>query len=808
MFVSLNWIKQYVDLPVDLKAEDLAERLTVAVVEVEGVSYQAKDYEKMAVAEVLDIVKHEQADKLQVLKVDAGPNGKLQVVCGAGNVYKGMKGVLALPGAMVKWHGQGELMALEQTKIRGVESFGMLCASEEIGLTGEFNNDGVIELPANLKNGIAISKALGLNDVIIEIDNKSLTNRPDLWGHYGIAREISALYGLKLKQIPLAEFKAGKAIDLKVKVEEPELCPRYQALAMSGIKIAPSPFWLKNLLKSAGLRPVNNIVDITNYVMLELGQPLHAFDRRNVKNDGIVVKRADSKEFFSTLDGVKRQLDNSMLLISDSEKTLAVAGVMGGENSQIVEDTSEIIIESANFEPTSVRKTSVKLGLRTDASSRFEKSLDPTLTELAIKRVISLIKEIIPEASASSPIVDANNFETRDLVIELGLDFLAKRLGKEIPKKEIIRILESLFFKVKDSGEVLKVAVPSFRATKDISLPEDLVEEVARIYGYDNIEPALPLADMNPAASASPAFYFLAKIKNFLAYGLGATEIYNNSLVSAAQIDLASGQKEKHLELANYLNPDQQYLRSSLLEGLLKNLEDNIRFSKSLNLFEAGRVFSSGKGDFAFDNSNKEFLCNQPLMLAGLLYGAQDPFLKVKGMVEQLLDHVDVAFNWNAKAKSPQPFLNPEAYLEITVGGEIAGWIGLDSPATQTKLNLRQSIALWQLEPDVLLKYSAERIKYLPSPKYPGMTYDFSVIVPEKSAWADIRGEVLNASPLIIRAELFDTYRISSLGADKKSLSFHVNLQDENKTLTSEEGDRAKEKISSALVKKFKAEIR
>jgi len=800
MKISLNWIKQYVDLPHDLTPEDLADRLTVSTVEVEEVIFQAEEYSNMVVGEILDIVDHPQADKLKVLKVNAGSeNCELQVICGATNIYKGMKSVLALTGARIKWHGEGNWMELNKTKIRGVESEGMLCAPEEVGLTGEFDVSGVIELKDG-KPGQPISDVLGLNDVIFEIDNISITHRPDLWGHYGMAREIAALYNLKLKDLTEIKIKESNEVKLEVKVENPELCPRYQALAIGKVKIQPSPFWLKQLLKSVGVRPINNIVDITNYVMLKLGQPIHAFDRRQILNNSIFIKTAKDGDNFTTLDEQERQLNISMLMIADAEKDLAIAGIMGGKASGIVDDTTEIIIESANFNPISVRKTSVALGLRTDASARFEKSLDPCLTEIALNTVARLIFELNPEAEAISKIIDVNNTKTKEIEIELSYDLLFKRLGQEIPRKEVVQILEKLEFKVKEKGDILIVKVPSFRATKDISIPEDLVEEVARIYGYDNIQPKMPLVGMQ-AVGDSADYKVIQQAKDFLAYGLGATEVYNYSFVSEQQIKLLGLEVDHHLELANYLTPNQRYLRLNLFEGLVKNMQNNLRASEEVNFFEVGRIFSKEKGEYATDNQKKDFLIHQPQSLAGLMYGKEkNIFLKAKGLVEQLLEYLGLAYTYNSDAETQQPFLNKAMYLEIMVGEDVLGFI--------SGLKVNNSAVVWQLNLDVVSKYTADKIKYQSLPKYPGMVYDFSIIVPISTVWADLRKEVMEVSKLVKKVELFDTYKIEALGPDLTSLSFHVNLLDENKTLTSAEGDKVKEKIYIMLKKKFTAEIR
>ena len=506
------------------------------------------------------------------------------------------------------------------------------------------------------------------------------------------------------------------------------------------------------------------------------------------------------------------------IMIADKEKSLAIAGIMGGQISQINETTKTIILESANFDPVGVRRASVRLGLRTDASARFEKSLDPQMTEIALNAVARLVFELNPEAEVISKIIDVNNVKTKEIEIELSYDLLFKRLGQEIPKKEAVRILEKLAFEVsargesalggKEKSDILMVRVPSFRASKDVSLPEDLIEEIARVYGYEKISARMPrvlLQNFNE----DPELKLTEDLKEFLAYGLGSTESYNHSFVSRQQIEILGLKIEDHLELNNYLNPSQRYLRSTLFGGLLKNLEDNLRFYKELNFFEVGRIFQNTPGEYHENSSKQSFLIKQDQSLAGLVYSSQnDVFFQVKGLVEQLLNYIDVPYVYRIGAQNNLNFADKDYCLKIFSGDEEIGWLGLINPGTQKVLNLPAPAGLWQLNLPVLIKYVKEKVKYKSLPKYPGMVYDFSIIVPIAVVWADLRKEVMEISKIVKKTELFDTYQIKALGPDLTSLSFHVNLSDENKTLTSAEGDKIKEKIIAVLKKKFKAEIR
>ncbi len=557
MMVSFSWLKQYIDLPDSVTADEVARALTMSTVEVEGVHHKGKGLENIVVGKVVACEKHSNADKLKVCTVDVGSE-KLQIVCGGSNVHDGMLCAVAKLGAKVRWHGEGEPVEMKEAEIRGVKSFGMICASTEIGLGDMFpvkEEKEILDLSdttpfpfLHKEGGIGkpLAEVLGLGDTVLEIDNKSMTNRPDLWGHYGMAREVAAVFKKTLKIYPVKSGGAGispkaKLFDrVKVKVEDAKLCPRYMAVAIDGVKVGPSPAWLAQKIQAIGLRPINNIVDITNYVMYDLGEPMHAFDKSKVQSPkskvvNIDVRRAKDGEVFKTLDGNVHKLDSSMLVIASDEKAVALAGIMGGEESGISAETTTIVFEAANFDAATVRKASVKLGLRTDSSARFEKALDPNLCEQAIAKAVELTLQLCPTAKVASKVIDEKKFHLYQGPIELTWDFLNKKIGVEIDKKEVAVILTRLGFGVKEKKDRLLVTMPTWRATRDISIPEDLVEEVARIYGYNNIPvklPAFPIVP--PAVNEERALEW--KLREIFSQGLGYSEVSNYSFVSEAQI--------------------------------------------------------------------------------------------------------------------------------------------------------------------------------------------------------------------------------------------------------------------------------
>ncbi|MDP2708989.1 MAG: phenylalanine--tRNA ligase subunit beta [bacterium] len=773
MLLSLNWLKEFAAIPKNLTPEELAKRLTDHTVEVEKLEYQADKYRQVAVGKILAVKPHPKADRLRLALVDVGAE-KLEIVCGAPNIAAGQLVPVALVGAVLPAG-----LAIKPAEIRGVTSSGMLCAPDELGLGDDHKGIMILD---KAKIGQSLADYLGLNDVMFEVDNKSITHRADLWSHYGLARDISAFLNVKFKAIKIKAPRVKGGLKLKVKVEDHKLCPRYMALALDGIKVGPSPEWLANRLSAAGMRPINNIVDATNYVMLEVGQPLHAFDARMI--DSITVRRANKNETMETLDGQTRQLDDEMLLITNQAGPVAIAGVMGGANSEINDNTTAIIIESANFNFESVRKTAQKLGLRTEASMRYEKGLDPNLTELGLFRAAELIMKICPGATAAGRPVDQKKYKLNLGPISFDLNWLNGRVGENFSAGQVKRILEKLGFGLKESRGKFKVTVPTWRAARDIAIAEDVVEEVARIYGYNNLKPALPKVEMAPPL-VLPEKALERKIKNILSVGAGLTEVYNYSFVKTAGLGC--------LKLVNSLSEDLKYLRVSLRYGLIENIKTNQAGHEKIAIYEIGRIFLDRPGENGLPYQAKRL----GLALAANQDG--DLFRELKGIIAYLLNslNIDVTFDVFEKGAG------------IFAAGELIGQAReLDKDYART-LGIKKRVALAELELDklnILIKNHLAKL-YRPPAKYPPAVRDLAFVVNDKILYNNIVQEIKNFSDLIARVELFDVYQGDKLGAGKKSLAFHIIYQ-ADKTLTSEEVDEAQGELIKHLENKLGAKVR
>jgi len=548
--ISLNWLNQYIDLE-GISSEEIVQKLTMSGLEVENVIDQNKLFKKFIVGFVVDKEKHPNADRLSICKVSDGSES-FQVICGASNVKRGQKVVFAPIGTLIP-KGNFEI---KKAKIRGVDSYGMICAEDELGLSED--HSGIMVLDADLKEGTPITKALGLNDVIMEI--AVTPNRPDALSHIGVARDLAALFDKKLK-IPELSFDESD-VDINtlasIEIKDELNCPRYSSRVVTDVKIEESPEWLKHKLKSIGLRPINNIVDITNFVMLECGQPLHAFDLDRLNGKIIIIKSNRTKTKFTTLDSKERELEPGTLMICDAKKDVAIAGVMGGENSEIYDDTKNVLIESAYFNPSSIRKTSKHLKLSTDASYRFERGTDPSNTMYAAERTAQLLKEIAGGKIAKGSI-DIYPNKIKEIVLKLRLSRVSKILGFDVSKENTIRILNNLGFQIDEfSDDELKVKVPTFRP--DVEREVDLIEEIARIFGYDNI-PTIPKISI-PLGAIQDETSFTDQLKEY-ANSLGLFEMINNPLQPESLANLTGGA----IKVSNPQSMDMAYLRTSLLSG-------------------------------------------------------------------------------------------------------------------------------------------------------------------------------------------------------------------------------------------------
>ncbi|HPI67258.1 MAG TPA: phenylalanine--tRNA ligase subunit beta [bacterium] len=858
MLLSLNWLKKYVNLPQGLSPKQLAHDLTMSTVEVEHVFDNAERFERIVVGKIIEVKTHPNADKLKIVITNIGKKEPAQIVCGGTNLRENMLVPVALPGAKVKWHGEGDLVELQETEIRGVKSFGMICSANEIGLENMFTcgEREIVDLgnfypllfkegPTgkargggyNLKPGQNLGQVLGGSEIVLEIDNKSITNRPDLWSHYGVARELSVIYGMLLKDIFSANEKEIKKLrnkeirknNLNIKITDKKLCPRYIGCLVKNIKIGPSPEWLQKSLKAVGVRPINNIVDITNYVMLDVGEPMHAFDNSKLKNQNsklneseIIIRRAKNGEKIKTLDEVERKLDDSMLVIADSKKPIALAGIMGGADSGVDNNTTEIVLEAASFDAMSVRKTAQKLNLRTEASNRFEKKLAPEFADAGMARALELIREIIPTAELIT-LVDVNYAKPQKNIIQIEHNFLEKRIGQKLAVKEVKEILERLGFVVKcqsikvssvkeNKNYIYKITVPFWRGTGDIDCPEDIVEELARIYGYDNLKGEKHLIEMDQAIWQKD-HEFRKKIKQFLATNAGFNEVFNYPWVEENTLKKL-GFSAKMVGLSNPPAELNKWLATSLIPNLIRNIEDNLRYFDDFKIFELSRVFLP---EFKkLDQHFKDVLPIQPHLLAGAVAGEKNKniFLTAKGVMENLFDELRI-MNYELRIKDPKSdYLDNAKHLEIIVNHQPVGWLGEFKPEIYRQFDFKnKEICFWEIDIDELIALIGTGLdlpakKYQPLPQFPSVIRDLAFEMDWKVKWAEIIGEILRFAQDDKNSFIKGLTFLSEFDlGDRKSVAFRITYQ-ANRTLTEDEVEAIQNKIIKLMADKFNAKLR
>lgn len=795
MHISLNWLKDYVDIEMD--PQELGQLLTLKTAEVEGVENQAESFENMVTGKIIKLEKHPDADKLQVAIVDVGEKEALQIVCGGSNLSEGMSVAITKIGSKVKWHGEGDLITLEAAKVRGVESQGMIAAGVEIGIEdpGAGERDILDLSDKNPKPGTPLAELFNKNDQVFEIDNKSLTHRPDLWGHYGIAREVAAITNKALKPLEVKVQIPEQGEQIAVKIEDHELCPRFCALLIKNVKVADSPEWLKARLQAIGHGTHSNIVDVTNYIMADLGQPMHAFDHKKIQG-GIVVRTAKEGEKLTTLDGKEHKLNSKIGVVADHKGAVSVAGVIGGANSEIDENTVDIILEAANWHPTRLRRTSIEIGTRTDAVQRFEKSLDPNLPEIAIKKAAELILQICPDAEIAGPITDEGTFTNKEIKVELDTEKARKKIGVEIPDQDIVKNLEKLEFKLtKKSENLYEVLVPSFRATKDVSIEDDLIEEIARIFGYDNIPPTLPtLPTKLPEENHERKHKHLAR--ELFSYGLGFNEVYNYSFYGQEEMNNCLIPDENHVLLDNYLSADQTHMRTTLIPNLLKNLVHNSKYFDQIKIYEIGHTYK----DIG------EYMPLEEKRLGGaILHKGKDQdeiFYQCKAVVEQFFDRFHLPRPEMAKGVKNSPYAHPnKAVSYIDHNGQTLGRVFIVHPLVARNHDLENySIALFDINFSEALKLEKIEHKYRPIAKFPSIEFDVSVLIDREIEVATLQTAIEKANPELISAvELFDIYQGDRIEADKKAVAFKITLQAPDRTLTEEDMSTSQKQVFKNL---------
>jgi len=812
MKLSLNWIKDYIEKPLDVEISRIAYDLTMATVEVEGYDELAHKFDKMTVGVVKEILSHPNADKLLICKTDVGDGEIREIVCGGSNLTENMKVVVAHPGAMVRWHGEGDLIEMKIAKVRGAESYGMICASSEIGLFDLFpytEESTIVDLSEfDAPAGTPIAEALGMDDVILEIDNKSLTNRPDLWGHYGIARELSALYDLPLKEF--VPYEPPSTPDFKVELADSARSSRYIGAKIEGLSVIQAPFEVKSRLWRVGLRPINAIVDITNYVMLATGQPTHAFDSDNIKGH-ITVRCAADKEKLLLLDGKELTLSEDDLVIADCEGAVGLAGVMGGQKDSVLPDTNKVILELANFDAIGVRRTATRHETRTDAAIRFEKGIDPERCDIALSLAMQMFKDIYPNMSVTG---FCDNYQKKLKVseVDVSLDWLANRLGKRISNEDISRILKRLGFDVSFDGDNMHVISPTWRSTGDISIPDDIMEEVARMYGFENFEPTLISTTFDGAINQIE-IDIDRKIKEFLAFRCGMQEIFTYPWMNDEYVNAIFGNSDGMLSLSTPPSPTERYLRTSLVANLCKAVSGNLRYFKEFAIFESAQVFFDR--DFETPYDSRESLPLQRRNVAGTF--VSDPenintlFRKAKGVVESLPRYIHIEPITFEKIEKPV-WADNVLWLNVIHGGEKIGDLALLSKKAALDCGIKNSAAMiFEMDIDMLKPYTSRTNKFVHIQEYPMTDYDVSLLFDLSVKWDDIADVIKskNSSDSLLREIAFvDEYKGRQVPDGKKSITIRLVIGSLRKTLTSDEIENCANAVVKRLVKKLNAELR
>jgi phenylalanyl-tRNA synthetase beta chain len=794
--VSYDWLKEFVDLK-GIAPDEFAKRISLSGPAVEKILPQGKDLDKVVVGHVLEVKKHPNADKLRLAVVDVG--SKVSIVCGGSNLVEDQWVAVALVGAKVKWHGEGDFIELQPVEIRGVPSEGMICAANEIGLFDAFPHEereildlGVALPEMKLKPGTLIADALGLSDDAV-MDIEVTTNRVDAMGMVGMAREAAAILRRKFSWTP-AKLPKAKGAAPKVKISAKAQCPRYMAVKMDGVKVGPSPWWMKRRLLSAGLRPINNLVDISNYVMLELAQPTHMFDASMVTG-GIDVRLARTGEKLKALDGKDYEFDDSILVIADDEKPLAIAGVMGGEVSSVSSNTTSILIESATFEPVTIRRGARKLNIQSDAQLRFEKGLSTNAPPEALARIVELVQELAGGKLVSA-VADVGKSAYKPLSFSVTTDEVNTLIGVPVAKTEMLDILRRLGFQLSTTGKKITAKVPWWR-DHDIEDGRDLVEEIARVQGYANVPPVVPAGLPSRLMDKELAW---EKHVRFISKGAGLTETYTYSFVSKDLLTKAEYSADTMLQVQNPLSVEFEVMRTTLLPSLLQVASENRERYAEQMLFEVANVY------YPTDEGWKD-LPDEQLELGALFMGMSQPWRVAKGYVEHLLAQMGMKeLSW--RRLSDDSFWHPGRSVQAFYKEDLVATLGEVSPRIAQNFKLDGPVALVDIPLEKVLPFATDVRVYTPPSPFPEAKRDLAVVVDARTEYAELAQTIRSIDSLVANVEWFDTYRGKNLPEGKKSVAMHITFSSAERTLESGEVDGLMEKATLALKEKFKAEVR
>jgi phenylalanyl-tRNA synthetase beta chain len=820
MKISLKWLNDYIDIQDFIaKPQELAALLTAAGIEVEGVENRAKTFEHVVIGHILKKDQHPNADRLTLCQVATGEGVVHQIVCGARNHNEGDRVVVALPGAVLP----GDF-AIKHSKIRGVESGGMLCSQKELGLPEDV--DGILLLPKDAPVGQPFAKYMGFDDILFEL--KVTPNRSDCLSHFGLAREIGAVVGREVK-FPIESLNEAGSTKEQVTLElkASDLCPRYAGRGVRGVKVGPSPEWLKRRLESVGLNSINNVVDVTNFVMMELGQPLHAFDVRELKGAKIVVDRAVKGESFTTLDGTELKLDGTELTIRDATRPVALAGIVGGQNSGIQDDTSEIFIESAYFAPGAVRRTARKFGVETDSSYRFARGTNPEAVPLALNRAAQLIQQVAG-GEVLGDVHDQYPSPLKHQPIEIGLGVVEDRMGYKVDAGEFAQWMKRLGCTLEPKGEnergpVWRVLPPMFRW--DLASDMDLVEEFARLHGYQHIPETLPALAVMPA-SHDHAFVMESKIRRLL-QGEGCLQAVNYAFISRTFQDRVLGNVEllahsglrasaEPVALVNPLNEEINVMRTSLVPGLVKNVLHNSRHGNSY-----GRLFELGFGHFGEAGKDGARSYKQEPRLGFAFWGVAEDLwqkgedapvvMRLKATIENMLRSMGHArWKWvQVPGREMPEFLHPGQCARLEVEGKTAGFIGTLHPSLAAENKIREACAVAEFNLDRLLSGQPRTPRYQPISKFPVVDRDIAFVMPRELEAAAVEGEIRKAAGELLReVRVFDVFEGGSLPAGQKSVAFRLLFQAKNSTLEDQAVNELRDKVVGAVSQKFGVSIR
>lgn len=786
--ISLNWIGEIIDLPADA-AETAAGEMTLKVAEVEQIISQEEQYSRIVAGRITDVSPHPDADNLHTVTVDTG-DCERTVVCGAPNIGSVDTVACALPGAVING------TVIKEASIRSVKSSGMILSERELGISDD--HSGVMELEPSADPGTPIARVLEMDDTILDIDNHAITHRPDLWCHRGMARELAAIYGVRApRELDLSLMEKG---ELTIEIEDRNLCERYTGAVIENITIEESPEWLKKKLIACGIRPIYNIVDITNYVMLEIGEPMHAFDADKVADRHIIVRRAETDETIVTLDGVERRLTPENLVIADPEKPIALAGVMGGENTEISSSTNTIILEAASFNHANIRNTRTATGLQSEATNRFEKGLSPDITAAAINRACDLIKELVPGCTVTA-VVDTDYSSSEDNRIVLSERNLKRLTGIDISIETACRMLTTLGFASIIESDAALVTVPYWRK-RDTRIEADLIEDTARLYGLDRIEPVMPSLPLG--ASAQPPVRILEKqLRNILS-GAGADEISTYSFSPENFLQHFSFAHKEHFELENPLDRNMRKMRISLVPGMLSGFCGNIPFFEKASVYEIGRIYSKETCE------QEDLAANEKNMLTMLTFrkNAESVYHETRSCADLIFEAFGIPCSFIRNSDIPDTHPERTASITDSAGNEL-GYAGELDPELCRKAKITERIGIMELFLDKLVTLTQHsRPLYTPPPVYPSIIREFSMVAPVSLDFAEISDTVVPVDKRIREINLLNIYTGKQVEQKKKSVSFSVTLRDENKTMSDEEANEIQDSIIKACTSGLNLELR